>query len=229
MVDFRNWSLNQDALSILTIISHLHSVLHSNPHQRILIKASSVSLISKGSIVLPFTNFSKSFRKVVFIKEERFMWDLWWTLLLSLDLMGLENLVMFLMLCFASATKKASTMFSIFVIFLTERVLRLTRRWLTKTNIVKLRQSFYERTIDILRLQELFYPDEQQIFLIDGEEYPEKVYQNFLVKNNINFITSNFAIWQGEIDKMLLKSPRSWQIILRLFQVLLFSRNNRRS
>lgn len=52
------------------------------------------------------------------------------------------------------------------------------------------------------------YPDEQQIFLIDGEEYPEKVYQNFLVKNNINFITSNFAIWQGEIDKMLLKSPK---------------------
>jgi chromosome segregation ATPase len=28
------------------------------------------------------------------------------------------------------------------------------------------------------------------------------------MKNNINFIASNFAIWQGEIDKLMLKSPK---------------------
>lgn len=28
------------------------------------------------------------------------------------------------------------------------------------------------------------------------------------MRNNINYITSNFAIWQGEIDKLLLKSPK---------------------
>ena len=52
------------------------------------------------------------------------------------------------------------------------------------------------------------YPDERQLFQIDGDEYPQKIYENFLMKNNINFVTSNFAIWQGEIDKLLLKNPK---------------------
>ena len=50
--------------------------------------------------------------------------------------------------------------------------------------------------------------DEEQVFKINGEEYPQKVYENFLIKKNINFIASNFAVWQGEIDKFLLKSPK---------------------
>lgn len=28
------------------------------------------------------------------------------------------------------------------------------------------------------------------------------------MKNNINYVSSNYAIWQGEIDKLLLKSPK---------------------
>lgn len=28
------------------------------------------------------------------------------------------------------------------------------------------------------------------------------------MKNNINYISSNYAIWQGEIDKLLLKNPK---------------------
>ena len=52
------------------------------------------------------------------------------------------------------------------------------------------------------------YPDERQLFQIDGDEYPQKIYENYLMKNNINFIASNFAIWQGEIDKLMLKSPK---------------------
>jgi len=57
-------------------------------------------------------------------------------------------------------------------------------------------------------LTRTLYPDERQLFLIDGEEYPQKIYENFLMKTNINYITSNFAIWQGEIDKLLLKNPK---------------------
>ena len=41
------------------------------------------------------------------------------------------------------------------------------------------------------------YPDEKQVFVLDGDEYPQKVYENFLIKNNINCITANYAIWQG--------------------------------
>lgn len=57
-------------------------------------------------------------------------------------------------------------------------------------------------------LSRKLYPDEQQVFQIDGEEYSQKVYENFLMKNNINYVSSNYAIWQGEIDKLLLKSPK---------------------
>ena len=33
------------------------------------------------------------------------------------------------------------------------------------------------------------------------------MYENFLMKSNLNYMTSNYAIWQGEIDKLILKTP----------------------
>lgn len=59
-----------------------------------------------------------------------------------------------------------------------------------------------------LILRRTLYPDERQEFVIDGEEYDQRRYQNFLMCSNLNYITSNYAIWQGEIDKLILKTPK---------------------
>jgi chromosome segregation ATPase len=34
------------------------------------------------------------------------------------------------------------------------------------------------------------------------------VYENFLMRCNLNYMTANYAIWQGEVDKLLLKNPK---------------------
>ena len=46
-------------------------------------------------------------------------------------------------------------------------------------------------------LRRTLYANENQVFMIDGEEYSQKVYENYLMKSNINYISSNYAIWQG--------------------------------
>ena len=61
---------------------------------------------------------------------------------------------------------------------------------------------------EYLTFSRTLYPDERQIFQIDGDKYSQRVYENFLMKNNINFVASNYAIWQGEIDKLLMKNPK---------------------
>lgn len=33
------------------------------------------------------------------------------------------------------------------------------------------------------------------------------MYQNILIRKGINSNTPNYAIWQGEIDRLILKSP----------------------
>jgi structural maintenance of chromosome 1 len=49
---------------------------------------------------------------------------------------------------------------------------------------------------------------DQQTYRIDGESYPREAYESFLMRCNINHRTVNYAIWQGEIDKLLLKDPK---------------------
>jgi structural maintenance of chromosome 1 len=48
-----------------------------------------------------------------------------------------------------------------------------------------------------LSFRRTLYPNENQEFSIDGEAYKQSTYENFLMRCNINHITSNFAIWQG--------------------------------
>lgn len=66
------------------------------------------------------------------------------------------------------------------------------------------------------------FPNEQQSFLIDGDQYPQKVYENFLMKNNINYITSNYAIWQGQIDKLIMKNPKDLTNYLEIISGSIF-------
>lgn len=35
----------------------------------------------------------------------------------------------------------------------------------------------------------------------------KKVYQNILLRKGINSVTPNYAIWQGEIDRLVLRDP----------------------
>lgn len=48
-----------------------------------------------------------------------------------------------------------------------------------------------------LSIRRTLYANENQVFTIDGEEYTQKVYENYLIKCNINYMSSNYAIWQG--------------------------------
>lgn len=59
-----------------------------------------------------------------------------------------------------------------------------------------------------LTLRRTLHPNENESFAIDGEEYPQRVYEHFLLRSNLNYMTSNYAIWQGEVDKLLLKTPK---------------------
>lgn len=55
---------------------------------------------------------------------------------------------------------------------------------------------------------------DQQNFYIDGESFPREAYEAFLMRCNINHRTVNYAIWQGEIDKLLLKEPKDLTMYL---------------
>ena len=57
-------------------------------------------------------------------------------------------------------------------------------------------------------LRRTLYANQEQIFTIDGEEYSQRIYESYLLKCNINHISSNYAIWQGQIDKLLMKTPK---------------------
>ena len=45
--------------------------------------------------------------------------------------------------------------------------------------------------------------------MINGNTCSRKVYESFLLKNRINFTASNYAMWQGEAEKLILKDPHS--------------------
>jgi chromosome segregation ATPase len=44
-------------------------------------------------------------------------------------------------------------------------------------------------------------------FSVNFKNVSKKVYQNILIRKGINSNSPNYAIWQGEIDRLILKDP----------------------
>jgi chromosome segregation ATPase len=77
-----------------------------------------------------------------------------------------------------------------------------------------------------LSFRRRLFPNEKQEFAIDGEEYSQRVYENFLMRCNLNFMTANYAIWQGEVDKLLLKNPKELTALFETVSGSAYFRND---
>ena len=110
------------------------------------------------------------------------------------------------MFCFCNEKSKAK--FFDIREFITREGSETYKEMIQKKKYCEIEAKFLLQNGNFLTLTRTLHPDERQNFQINGDEYSQKIYENYLMKNNINYLASNFAIWQGEIDKLLLKSPQ---------------------